>query len=100
MNVKDLYAQKTMSASDAVQQVRDGDLIVVPTGVGEPPGLLAALSEQRRQFHDVKVAQILAMRKTWSMCVMWRCSTVAPRALVDRPVGSTSFPTIFPKFRV
>ncbi len=63
MNVKDLYAQKTMSASDAVQQVRDGDLIVVPTGVGEPPGLLAALSEQRRQFHDVKVAQILAMRK-------------------------------------
>ena len=43
--------------------VRDGDFIIVPTGVGEPPALLTALSEQRRDFHDVKVAQILAMRK-------------------------------------
>ena len=36
---------------------------MVPTGVGEPPTLLAALSAQRLDFHDVKVAQILAMRK-------------------------------------
>jgi acyl-CoA hydrolase len=52
-----------MTASDAVQLVRNGDLIVVPTGVGEPPALLTALSEQRHSFHDVKVAQILAIRK-------------------------------------
>ena len=43
--------------------MRDGDFIIVPTGVGEPPTLLTALSEQRRDFHDMKVAQILAMRK-------------------------------------
>jgi len=43
--------------------VRNGDFIIVPTGVGEPPALLTALSEQRRDFRDVKVAQILAMRK-------------------------------------
>jgi acyl-CoA hydrolase len=43
--------------------VRNGDMIIVPTGVGEPPALLEALSEQRRDFRDVKVAQILAMRK-------------------------------------
>ncbi|MDO9193490.1 MAG: acetyl-CoA hydrolase/transferase C-terminal domain-containing protein, partial [Undibacterium sp.] len=36
---------------------------IVPTGVGEPPTLLTALSEQRRQFRDVKVGQILAVRK-------------------------------------
>jgi len=35
----------------------------VPTGVGEPPTLLTALSEQRRRFQDIKVAQILAVRK-------------------------------------
>lgn len=63
MSVQQSYAQKKVTASDAVQLVRDGDLIIVPTGVGEPPALLGALSEQRRSFHDVKVAQILAMRK-------------------------------------
>ena len=52
-----------MSVDDAVRHVRNGDFIIVPTGVGEPPTLLTALSEQRRDFHDVKVAQILAMRK-------------------------------------
>lgn len=63
MSVQSLYTQKKMTASDAVQLVRNGDLIVVPTGVGEPPALLTALSEQRHSFHDVKVAQILAIRK-------------------------------------
>jgi acyl-CoA hydrolase len=55
--------QKRLAAADAVRLVRNGDFIIVPTGVGEPPALLAALSEQRRDFRDVKVAQILAMRK-------------------------------------
>jgi len=58
-----LYLRKRMAAADALAQVRNGDFIIVPTGVGEPPVLLAALSEQRREFADVKVAQILAMRK-------------------------------------
>jgi len=63
MSVQQDYASKKMSASDAVRLVHDGDMIIVPTGVGEPPTLLTALSEQRRDFHDVKVAQILAVRK-------------------------------------
>ena len=58
-----LYQDKRMGAADALDLLRDGDMIIVPTGVGEPPALLTALSEQRRRFHDVKVAQILAMRK-------------------------------------
>jgi acyl-CoA hydrolase len=58
-----LYQQKLMSPADAVRQVRNGDAIIIPTGVGEPPTLLTALSEQRRDFHDVKVSQILAVRK-------------------------------------
>jgi len=63
MSVQQSYVQKRTSANDAVQWVNDGDVIVVPTGVGEPPALLAALSEQRHSFTDVKVAQILALRK-------------------------------------
>ena len=63
MSIQEWYGQRRTAAADAVRQVRDGDCVIVPTGVGEPPTLLAALSEQRRDFHEVKVAQILAMRK-------------------------------------
>jgi acyl-CoA hydrolase len=56
-------SSKRCSAADAVRLVRDGDMIIVPTGAGEPPTLLAELSAQRRNFHGVRVAQILAMRK-------------------------------------
>ncbi len=57
------YLQKRVAAADAVRLVRSGDCIIVPTGVGEPPALLTELSAQRHDFRDVKVAQILAMRK-------------------------------------
>ncbi len=63
MSVQSQYAEKLVSAADAIRHVRNGDFIIVPTGVGEPPALLTALSDQRHSFHDVKVAQILAMRK-------------------------------------
>jgi acyl-CoA hydrolase len=62
MSLQDQYLQRRTSAADAVKVVRDGDFIIVPTGVGEPPALLTALSERRRDLHDVKVGQILAMR--------------------------------------
>jgi acyl-CoA hydrolase len=57
------YQDKLCSPFDALAVLRDNDMIIVPTGVGEPPSLLGALSEQRRQFHGIRVAQILAMRK-------------------------------------
>ncbi|NJD24371.1 MAG: acetyl-CoA hydrolase/transferase family protein [Betaproteobacteria bacterium] len=63
MSYQSLYQQKRLSAADAIRLVRNGDTIVVPTAVGEPPTLLTALSEQRRDFRDVRVAQILAVRK-------------------------------------
>jgi acyl-CoA hydrolase len=63
MTPQQLYQKKRMTPADAVQLVRSGDTIIVSTGVGEPPALLTALSEQRRDFTDVKVSQILAMRK-------------------------------------
>ena len=56
------YQQKRMSAPDAIRVVMNGDTIVVPTAVGEPPALLTALSEARRDFLDVQVVQILPLR--------------------------------------
>ena len=61
--LQEMYRAKCSSADDALNHVRDGDMIIVPTGVGEPPSLLHALSAQCRRFNDVQVAQILAMRK-------------------------------------
>jgi acyl-CoA hydrolase len=60
---QELYQAKRMEADDAIRVLRDGDMVIVPTGVGEPPALLTALSAQRAEFRDIKVAQILAMRK-------------------------------------
>ncbi|NRR28600.1 acetyl-CoA hydrolase/transferase family protein [Oxalobacteraceae bacterium] len=58
-----LYQSKLCTAEAALDQLRDGDCIIVPSGAGEPPSLLHALSDQRRRFRDIKVAQILALRK-------------------------------------
>ena len=63
MTVQALYQARLAQASDAIAHVRDGDMIIVPTAVGEPPALLAALSEARRRFRDVQVAQILPVKK-------------------------------------
>jgi acyl-CoA hydrolase len=58
-----MYDARRCSAVDALDHLRDGDMIIVPTGVGEPPTLLEALSQHHRRFTGVQVAQILAMRK-------------------------------------
>jgi acyl-CoA hydrolase len=63
MQVQDMYNSKKTTANDALRHLRDGDTIIVPTGVGEAPALMTALSDQRRNFRDIKVAQILAVRK-------------------------------------
>ena len=63
MSFQSMYEQKRMNAADAAALVKDGDTVVVPTGVGEPPTLLEALSARRRDLHDVVVAQILPVRK-------------------------------------
>jgi acyl-CoA hydrolase len=61
LSVLEQYRRKRRSAQDALDEVHDGDVIVVPTGVAEPPALLSALSECRHGFRDVFVAQILPM---------------------------------------
>ena len=61
--LRDKYQSKLVNATDAMKQVQDNDFIIVPSGVGEPPHLLTALSDQRSTFRGVRVAQILALRK-------------------------------------
>ncbi len=62
MTAQDEYAAKIRPAHDVIDLIRDGDTVVVPTGVGEPPTILEALSERRREKRDVTVSQILPLR--------------------------------------
>ena len=55
------YKTKLRSAHDAVGLIEDGDFVITPTGVGQPPTLLRALSDRRREFSGVKVTGILTM---------------------------------------
>jgi acyl-CoA hydrolase len=63
MSVQTMYAERRRDAHDAVAVVQDGEAIVVPIGVGEPPALLAALSQRRREFRGVSVFQLLPLAK-------------------------------------
>ncbi len=63
MLVSAQYRDKLRSATEAIGLVRDGDAIWVPTGAGEPPALLEALSTERRRFRGVQVLQTLPLRK-------------------------------------
>lgn len=56
-------SQKMLTVSQAVDLVRDGDSIIVPTAAGEPPTLLHELSRRRRDFRDVAVSQVLALHR-------------------------------------
>lgn len=61
--IQELYNNKKREAKEAIKLIKDGDSISVPLGVGEPPTILSALSEHRREYHDVKVMQLLPCRK-------------------------------------
>jgi acyl-CoA hydrolase len=62
MSVQAMYRERRRDPAEAVRLVRDGETIVVPIAAGEPPALLHALSEQRREFRDVTVFQLLPLR--------------------------------------
>ncbi len=106
MSFQDLYQQKRCTAEEALDVLKDGDYIIVPTGVGEPPALLTALSEHRRRFHDITVAQILAVKNTVilirprpSMYAMWLSSLVLLHVLAVRLAPSILFLVISLKCR-
>ena len=61
--VAEQYTSKLTRAQQAASLVESGDYIVVPSGAGEPPALLTALSDRRLELENVTVSQILALRK-------------------------------------
>ena len=48
---------------EAIKLIRDGDHLIVASGVSEPPALLTALSRHRRAYRGVKACQAIPRRK-------------------------------------
>jgi acyl-CoA hydrolase len=63
MSFMQTLRDKRRTAEEAIRIVQNGDTVVMPTGPAEPPRLITALSEGRRGFMDVKIAQILPLKK-------------------------------------
>jgi acyl-CoA hydrolase len=64
MRVQTMYGERRLEPADAARVVRDGETVVVPIGAGEPPALLRALAERRRDLRGVTVFQLLPLRQT------------------------------------
>jgi acyl-CoA hydrolase len=101
MSAQESYRSKRTTAEAAIRLIRNGDAIIVPTGVGEPPTLLTALSEHRRDFQDVKVLQILAVRK-YGYFDPETASNVRHAALffgpASRPAGQSGWADFIPNY--
>ena len=57
------YRDLLRTPHDAIDLINDGDTIVVPIAAGEPPALLEALSDRRREVRSVTVLQMLPLRE-------------------------------------
>lgn len=62
MQFGDAYRSRLTTAHDAIDLIQDGDHILVPTAVGEPPTILAALADRATERRDVSLAQTLPLR--------------------------------------
>jgi len=58
MSFREQYLQKRRDADGTIREIHDADMVIVPSGVGEPPSILTALSEQRRNLRGVRVAHV------------------------------------------
>ena len=63
MSVQTMYADRKMSAEEAIRFIKDGDTVVVPTAAAEAPTIQAAIGVHRRNYNNVAISQLLPMRK-------------------------------------
>ncbi len=64
MDWKKEYAQKCVSAETAISHIKDGDKVVMSFGCGEPRGIVRAMRENYKDFHNVQVINMLLLGET------------------------------------
>lgn len=63
MDWKDLYAQRKVSAEEAVSHVRSGDRVVTPNAAGAPIHLIDALVARKDELKNVEIAHMVPLAK-------------------------------------
>ena len=63
MDWKDLYAQRKMTAEEAVARVRSGDRVVTPNAAGAPVHLINALVARKDDLKNVEIAHMVPLAK-------------------------------------
>ncbi|MDU7338100.1 MAG: acetyl-CoA hydrolase/transferase C-terminal domain-containing protein [Clostridium sp.] len=63
MDWKDLYAQRKVSAEEAVSHVRSGDRVVTPNAAGAPITLIDALVARKDELKNVEIAHMVPLAK-------------------------------------
>ncbi|WP_283609617.1 acetyl-CoA hydrolase/transferase family protein [Faecalispora anaeroviscerum] len=63
MGWKDLYAQRKMTAEEAVARVRSGDRVVTPNAAGAPVHLINALVARKDELKNVEIAHMVPLAK-------------------------------------
>lgn len=61
MSWRQKYANKIMSAEDALKKVENGDRVVTGHACGEPPTLVEALVARAPELQDVEIVHMVAM---------------------------------------
>ena len=64
MGWKAEYNQKLVSAKTAISHIKDGDKVVMSFGCGEPRGVVRAMRENYKDFHNVQVINMLLLGET------------------------------------
>ncbi|HBV97505.1 MAG: 4-hydroxybutyrate CoA-transferase [Peptococcaceae bacterium BICA1-7] len=59
-----MYRQKLVTAHGAVKLIKSCHNVVLPLGCGEPEALVTAMGERAGELRDVKVHQMLPLRKS------------------------------------
>ena len=63
MSWKEYYQKHRMSAAEAIQLVRSGNVVSIGHAVGEPTALVDALVANADQLHDVELLHMVLMGK-------------------------------------
>lgn len=61
LSVSELYQQKSVSADEAVLQVKSGMRLLVGSGCAEPQALVNALCKNYQNVHDVELVHLLTL---------------------------------------
>lgn len=91
-----VYAEKLVSAAQAVSAISSGDNVVVPPGAAEPEVLMEALAERKAELKDVRVHQMLPLREASYLKpgmerhfrhVSWLTSSIVKRGVKEGRAG-------------